>query len=92
MLGLTAGNVGGLVPNFSEINRSWTILTSSGITDFDATKWTINTTGFTDPDTGTWSLGQSGNNLLLSYTVVPEPNVAVLFGGLGALLLPRRRR
>jgi autotransporter-associated beta strand protein len=91
VLGLTAGDVSGNVPNFSEINRSWTILTSTGITGFNAANWSINTTGFTDPDTGTWSLGQSGNNLVLSYAPIPEPRAALL-GGLGLLMLLWRRR
>jgi hypothetical protein len=92
VLSLTASNDAGNVPNFSEINNSWTILTSSGITGFDAANWSINTSGFIDPATGTWSLAQSGNNLVLSYNVIPEPNVAALIGGLGVLLILRRRR
>jgi autotransporter-associated beta strand protein len=91
VLGLTAGNVAGLVPNFSEIDRSWTILTSTGLTGFNAANWTINTDGFTDPDAGTWELDQDGNNLVLSYTAIPEPATALL-GGLGLLALLRRRR
>jgi fibronectin-binding autotransporter adhesin len=93
VLSLTASNDAGNVPNFSEINNSWTILTSStGITGFNAANWSINTSGFIDPATGTWSLAQSGNNLVLSYNVIPEPNVAALIGGLGVLLILRRRR
>ena len=92
VLGLTAGDVGGLVPNFSEINRSWTILTSAGtLAGFNAANWAINTGGFTDPDAGSWTLSQSGNNLVLNYTVVPEPPAALL-GGFGLLMLLRRRR
>ena len=91
VLGLTAGDVSGNVPNFSEINRSWIILTSTGITGFNAANWSINTTGFTDPDTGTWLLAQSDNNLVLSYAPIPEPRAALL-GGLGLLMLLRRRR
>jgi autotransporter-associated beta strand protein len=91
VLGLTAGNVAGLTPNFSEINRNWTIMTSSGSSTFDAADWTINTAGFSSPDTGTWALAQSGNDLVLSYTVIPEPSAALL-GGLGMVLLLRRRR
>jgi len=92
VLGLTAENTAGLVPNFSSIDQSWTILTTTGLTHFDATKWTINTTGFTDPNTGSWSVGQTGNNLVLTFSAVPEPDVAALLGGLGTLLLLRRRR
>ena len=91
VLGLTGGDLAGLVPNFSEIDRSWTILTSTGITGFNAANWTINTTGFTNLDTGTWSLAQSGNDLILSYAAVPEPHVALL-GCFGVLALLRRRR
>ena len=91
VLGLTAGNATGSTPNFSETDRSWTILTSSGLTGFDAANWTINTAGFANPDSGTWVLAQFGNNLVLSYTAVPETQVG-LFGGIGALMLLRRRR
>ena len=93
LLGLTAGDISGLVPDFSEINRSWTILTSAGtLSGFNAADWTINTSGFTNPNTGTWSLDQSGNDLVLSYTVVPEPNIPALLGGFGIMALLRRRR
>ncbi len=91
VLGLTALDAPGLVPNFSEINRSWLILTSTGITGFSAANWTLNLAGFTDPYTGTWALNQSGNNLVLSYAAVPEPRAALL-GALGVLMLLRRRR
>jgi autotransporter-associated beta strand protein len=93
VLSLTASNDAGNVPNFSEVNRSWTILTSSaGITGFNAANWSINTSGFADPTTGNWVIAQSGNDLVLSYNVIPEPNVAALIGGLGVLLILRRRR
>jgi hypothetical protein len=89
---LTADNASGLVPNFSEISRSWTILTTSGgITGFNSANWTIDPAGFTDPNTGNWSLAQTGNDLVLSYNVIPEPKAALL-GGIGLLLLLRRRR
>ena len=92
ILSLTAMNTGGNVPNFSEINRSWTILTSTGITGFNAANWSINAAGFTDLEIGTWGIAQSGNDLVLSYTAIPEPSVAALLGGLGMLALLRRRR
>ena len=91
VLSLTTGNIGGDAPNFSEIDRSWTILTSTGLTGFDAANWTINTTGFSNLEAGNWTLGQTGNDLTLTYTAVPEPR-ATLIGGLSILALLRRRR
>ncbi|MCE9611139.1 MAG: autotransporter-associated beta strand repeat-containing protein [Chthoniobacter sp.] len=91
---LTGLNVGGNVPNFSETDRSWTIVTTTGgITGFDAANWTIDATGFADVTTGTWSLAtaNSNNDLVLSYTTVPEPGTAIL-GAVGMLTLLRRRR
>jgi autotransporter-associated beta strand protein len=98
ILSLTSGNVAGNVPNFSETNRSWTILTTTGgITGFSAGNWSLNTTGFTNSTTGSWSISKALNNndLQLNYTViVPEPS-AVLLGGIGLAVTgwaARRRR
>jgi hypothetical protein len=87
LLSLTSENVAGSVPNFSETNRSWKILTTSGgITGFDASEWSVNAAGFTNPNTGLWSVSQVGNDLELSYVViVPEPS-AVLLGGFGLVV------
>jgi autotransporter-associated beta strand protein len=41
---------------------------------------------------GTFSLAQSGSDVVLNYSVIPEPNVAALIGGFGVLALLRRRR
>ena len=93
VLSLTAGNIGGDVPNFSEIDRSWTVLTTTaGITGFDAANWTIHVDGFTNPASGGFALAQNGNDLVLSYTAVPEPSIAALLGTCGLLALLRRRR
>jgi autotransporter-associated beta strand protein len=93
VLSLTAGNVAGEVPNFSEIDRSWTVLsTAAGITGFNAANWTVHVDGFANPITGSFALAQNGNDLVLSYTVIPEPSVAALLGGCGVLALLRRRR
>jgi autotransporter-associated beta strand protein len=40
----------------------------------------------------TFSLYQDGNDIYLNYNVIPEPDVAMLLGGLGMLTLLRRRR
>ena len=93
MLSLTAGNIAGEVQNFSEIDRSWKVLTTAaGITGFDPTNWTIHVDGFTNPAGGGFALAQNGNDLVLSYTAIPESSVAALLGGCGVLALLRRRR
>lgn len=82
----------GMLPNFDEeVDGSWTILTASGITDFDAATWTMNLAGFENAplSAAQWSLDQVGNSLVLNYSAVPEPTTVALFG-LGLLFLARR--
>jgi fibronectin-binding autotransporter adhesin len=83
---LTAGNLAGNVGNFSDENRSWTILTTTGgITGFNAANWMISTANFTSSPaaTGSWSLNKVSNDLVLSYVVVvPEPDT-IIFAGIG---------
>ena len=98
VLSLTAGNLPGPVPNFGETDRSWIILTTTqGIDGFNASNWTLNTAGFDGGTTaaGSWNVAQVGNDLVLSYTAVPEPTTLALVGLLslgGMLTLARRRR
>jgi autotransporter-associated beta strand protein len=92
LLSLDALDEPGDVPDFSEISRSWNIVTTTGgITNFDASKWSINALGFTNNETGTWALAESGGSIVLSYTPIPEHRAALL-GAIGMLLLLRRRR
>ncbi len=94
ILSLTAGNEPGILPNFSETTRSWIVLTTTGgIAGFNAAYWNLNTADFETavPFTGTFSLGVSGNDLVLTYTAVPEPAAAVLMA-LGALVFLAIRR
>lgn len=94
-------DVNGDALNFDKmLTQSWTILTTSGgITGFDAADFTISTAsnngtgGFSNAlgEGSAFSLGTSGNNLVLTYSAVPEPG-AILLGGLGVLALLRRRR
>jgi autotransporter-associated beta strand protein len=101
LLSLDAGNASGQVPNFAETARSWTILTTTtGITGFSDSLWTIGTSGFSSSPTatGTFSLatGNGGQDLVLTYVPVPEPaavgllGVAGLCAGLGLARLRRR--
>jgi len=94
-------DVNGNASNFDNtLTQSWNILTASaGISGFDAADFVINTGasngtgGFSNAlGGGAFSLGTIGNNLVLSFTAVPEPSVGALLGGLGVLALLRRRR
>lgn len=90
---LTALNANGDVGGFIEVDRAWTILTTTtGIAGFDAANWTLSTTGFTSGPAwvGDWSLAQVGDNLVLTYAV-PEPRVMWL-ALLGATAMIWRRR
>jgi T5SS/PEP-CTERM-associated repeat protein len=91
-----SGGQPGTLDNFSATApTSWTILTTTGgITGFDATKFTIDTTGFLNPtDSGLFSLAQNGNNLVLNFTPVPEPSTwALLITGLATLTASALRR
>lgn len=99
-LASTGPDVNGNALNFiASNNYSWTLASATtAITGFDAANFFINvglnngTAGFSNElDGGAFSVTQSGNNLLLNFTAVPEPRVALL-GGLGILALLRRRR
>ena len=100
LLSLDAGNASGQVPNFAETARSWTILTTTtGITGFNASLWTIGTSGFSSSPTatGTFSLatGNGGQDLVLTYVPVPEPAAVGLLGVAGLCAgfgLARQRR
>jgi len=88
------GAAPGDVPNFSEISRTWTILTTTtGLSGFDAAHWELLTDGFTSSPTwtGTFSLTHDASNIYLNYTVIPEPGTWSLLI-LSALVLFFRRR
>jgi fibronectin-binding autotransporter adhesin len=100
-LSSTGPDVEGSALNFNPAsNYSWILAsTTSGVTGFDASEFTINTlanngtSGFGNTYGGTFDVSVSGNNLLLNYTgVIPEPSTYVLLlGGLGMLAVLRRR-
>ena len=77
-------------------NATWAgfVTTTGGITDFAANKFVFTTLNFLNTLNGTFNVSQEGNNLNLNYVTnyaIPEPKAALL-GGLGLLLLLRRRR
>ncbi len=93
------GGSQGVAANFDTTqNYSFTLATTTtGITGFDATAFTLNMSSFQNAYTGTWAVGTSGNNLVLNYTggsAIPEPATSALLAGLAAcgLALRRRRR
>ena len=77
----TLYDVAGSTSNFSNLQLTtinW--LDSTGTNSFETAR----------PD-ASFSLSLSGNDVLLNYTAVPEPRAALL-GGIGLLMLLRRRR
>lgn len=90
------GHEGGLALNFNSSNPyTWNLVTASGgITGFDPTRFTIDTSLFGNSlGIGSFYLTQSGNDLLLNFTPVPEPSTYALIGlGLGAVAFAARRR
>lgn len=98
---LTLANAGGLATNFNDATSyNWLFADFASITGFAANAFNINTSDFDNTFTGTFgvSLGGVGavpgdnSQIYLTYTAIPEPNVAALIGALGGILLLRRRR
>jgi len=95
-------DVNGDALNFNNLAAgSWQILsTTGGITGFDAANFAVNvgaingTGGFSNAlGGGTFSVAQSGNNLLLEFTPIPEPSTwALITIGLCAVTWLRRRK
>jgi autotransporter-associated beta strand protein len=97
---LTTGNLAGQVSDFDQsLNYNWLIADFASVTGFSSDKFTVNTGSFANAFTGSFAvaLGDSGTiggdntQVWLTYTAIPEPKAALL-GGLGLLLLLRRRR
>ena len=77
----TLYDVAGTTSNFGNLSLTTLNWLDSGSNAFDAAR-----------PGSSFSLSQSGQDVVLNYTAVPEPNVAALLGGLGVLALLRRDR
>ncbi len=88
-----AANSGLLASWNPDADALWSgfVTTTDGVTDFAADMFSFDTSGFQNTLNGNFSVLLNGNNLDLAYTAIPETSTALL-GGLGLLVLLRRRR
>ena len=90
-------NMPGLAANFNPtLSYSWTLVAAGSITGFNANDFTFNTAGFENSTgSGGFFVSQSGNDLMLNFTPVPEPSTWMLMASgicaLGAAIRRRRR-
>jgi hypothetical protein len=98
VISLSLGGLPGAVGDFnSGQNQSWHIVTTgSGITGFDSSKFSLDTSEFQNVlNGGSFSLSVNGNDLDLNFTAVPEPaayGLAMALGLAGFTLARRARR
>jgi hypothetical protein len=94
----SSGTIGGLASNFSIYSpATWTILSAGSITNFAASDFTIDSSNFEGGGISNtnFSLTQSGGQIMLNFTPVPEPSTWALLGtGVAAVAIfgVRRRR
>jgi autotransporter-associated beta strand protein len=92
---LTPANIAGEAANFVDSeDYTWTIASaSSGIAGFSADAFFLDTSNFQNSFTGDFSIGVSGNDLVLTYTPIPEPSTIAFLVGAGVYLgMGRHRR
>jgi autotransporter-associated beta strand protein len=73
---------------------TWTLVSSMGISGFSSGDFSIDSSGFSNGLAGgSFLVTQSGNNLVLNFTPVPEPPIwAMIAGGIFVLAAVVRRR
>lgn len=96
LISLDASDVPGMATGFTRDQQyNFLIFSTSGISGFDPTYFTIDSSMFTTdggPD-GIFSVSKIGNDIFLNFTPVPEPSTYVLLaGGAGLIAYLRRRR
>ncbi len=91
---LTLANAPGLIHDWNaSTSYSWKFAdASTTVTGFEASAFAFDTSGFQNTLNGSFSVSQSGNDLFLNYTAVPEPSSALLALSGAFLFLNRRRR
>lgn len=96
IISLNVGGTAGPVNDFSSASTyAWTFATSAaGITGFDANAFTLDTASFANSlGIGSFFVTQSGNDLILNFTPVPEPSTyALVVTGIALAGLTYRRR
>ena len=94
--GLVAGNALGFdsyIKGDGNVDYSFIIATtSSGVTDFNADKFSFESSGFSNGPAWDWQIVLSGSDLVLEAYAVPEPSSTALLGLGGLALMLRRKR
>ncbi len=92
----STGQLVGTANTFSASQTySWTLLSAGSITNFNAGAFAFDSSNFFSNPTssGTFFVSQSGNDLMLNFTPVPEPSTwALMVSGVFALGAAFRRR
>ncbi|OIR14878.1 extracellular serine protease precursor [mine drainage metagenome] len=92
---LTLSDSPGAVSDFNpNLSYHFTFLsTSAGISGFDPSAFSLNTSAFSNSFSGSWSVSQDGNDLSLNYaSAVPEPSSYATLISLSSLAFVASRR
>lgn len=84
----------GLLAGFDEMaDYSWVIASATGsINNFGSFNYLLDASGFANAYTGQFGLSVIGDDLVLTYTAVPEPSALLLLAAAAAVFFFLRRR